>query len=82
MLRLLAESNCKVRGGPEAAQQLVELRAMYEPYVQALAAYLRFTLPSWLPPQRLRDNWQTSAWEKGAAGVTPPCAQMRKDDHF
>lgn len=82
MLRLLAESGCKVQEGPEAAQRLVELRAMYEPYVQALAGYLRFSLPGWLPPQRLRDNWQTSAWEKGPSGVTPPCAQAPKDDHF
>jgi len=81
--RLLAEAGCKVQEGPEAEQQLTELRGMYEPYVQALAGYLRFTLPGWLPPQRLRDNWQTSAWEKGLGGIaSPPCAQARKDDHF
>jgi len=80
--RLLAEAGCKLQEGSEAEQKLIELRAMYEPYVQALAGYLRFKLPGWLPPQRLRDNWQTSAWEKGAGGVAPPCAQARKDDHF
>ena len=82
MRQLLAEAGCKLREGPEAEQQLTELRGMYEPYVQALARYLRFPLPGWLPPQRLRDNWQTSAWEKAAGGVTPPCAQARRDDHF
>jgi hypothetical protein len=51
--------------------------------VQALARYLRFPLPGWLPPQRHRDNWQTSAWEKGQGGIAgSPCAQGRKDDHF
>ncbi|MDP9263406.1 MAG: potassium channel family protein [Acidobacteriota bacterium] len=80
--RLLAEAGCKVQEGPEAEQRLIELRAMYEPYVQALAGFLRFSLPGWLPPQRLRDNWQTSAWEKGSGGASPPCAQARKDDHF
>jgi hypothetical protein len=82
MRRLLAESGCKVREGAEADQKLAELRAMYEPYVQALAGFLRFTLPGWLPPQRLRDNWQTSAWERASGGASPPCAQARKDDHF
>ncbi|HEV2020996.1 MAG TPA: potassium channel family protein [Terriglobales bacterium] len=81
--RLLAEAGCKVQEGSEAEQKLTELRAMYEPYVQALAGFLRFTLPGWLPPQRLRDNWQTSAWERGSGGIaSPPCAQARKDDHF
>lgn len=80
--RLLDEAGCKLQEGPEAEQRLTELRAMYEPYVQALAGFLRFTLPGWLPPQRRRDNWQTSAWEKGPAGASPPCPQARKDDHF
>jgi len=81
--RLLAEAGCKLQEGPEAEQRLTELRAMYEPYVQALAGYLRFALPGWLPPPRLRDNWQTSAWERDPSGsASPPCSQARKDDHF
>ena len=81
--QLLAEAGCKLQEGPEAEQRLSELRGMYEPYVQALARYLRFPLPGWLPPQRLRDNWQTSAWEAASSrSVSPPCAQARKDDHF
>ena len=80
---LLAEAGCKLQEGPEAEQRLTELRALYEPYVQSLAGFLRFSLPGWLPPQRLRDNWQTSAWEKGPGGsASPPCTQARKDDHF
>ena len=83
MRQLLAEAGCKLQEGPEAEMRLVELRAMYEPYVQSLAGFLRFALPGWLPPERLRDNWQTSAWERGAGGgASPPCAQVRKDDHF
>lgn len=81
--RLLAEAGCKLQEGPEAEQRLTELRAMYEPYVQALGGFLRFTLPGWLPPQRLRDNWQTSAWEAASSrSPSPPCAEARKDDHF
>lgn len=81
--RLLTEAGCKLQEGAEAEQRLTELRGMYEPYVQALAGYLRFALPGWLPSQRLRDNWQTSAWEAASVrGVSPPCAEARKDDHF
>ena len=81
--RHLAEAGCKLQEGPEAEQRLTELRGMYEPYVQSLAGYLRFALPGWLPPQRLRDNWQTSAWEAASSrSPSPPCAEARKDDHF
>ncbi|MGH9668706.1 MAG: potassium channel family protein, partial [Terriglobales bacterium] len=79
----LAEVGSRLQEGPEGEQRLAELRAMYEPYVQALSGYLRFALPGWLPPQRRRDNWQTSAWESAASRLaSPPCAQARKDDHF
>jgi hypothetical protein len=51
--------------GDEAAayRQLVELRQLYEPYVQMLASYLGFAVPPWLGDGRRPDNWQTSAWE-------------------
>jgi hypothetical protein len=42
---------------------LLDLRAMYEPYVEVLSRYLMMPLPSWLPKPRATDNWQTSAWE-------------------
>jgi len=80
--QLLSQAGCKLKEGAEAEQRLTELRGMYEPYVLALGGFLRFALPGWLPPQRLRDNWQTSAWERASSGATPPCAQARKDDHF
>ncbi len=79
---LLAEAGYRLQEGAEAEQRLAELRGMYEPYVQALGGFLRFALPGWLPPERHRDNWQTSAWERVSSGASPPCAQARKDDHF
>ena len=51
--------------GEEAAayHQLVELRRLYEPYVQMLASYLGLLVPPWLGDGQRPDNWQTSAWE-------------------
>lgn len=40
-----------------------ERRAMYEPYVVALARDMFLTLPSWIPEPEAVDNWQISAWE-------------------
>ncbi len=51
--------------GPQATpceRRLSELRAMYEPYVFALAEFLLMPLPNWTLEQNTRDNWQTSAW--------------------
>jgi len=60
----LAASGVKLNGGPAAEQRLGELRRMYEPYANALAEYLRMTLPLWLSPDGGFDSWQTSAWDR------------------
>lgn len=47
----------------EAWKRLKDLRRMYEPFVEALAAYLLVTLPDmYLFTDRV-DDWQTSAWD-------------------
>lgn len=51
------------RDPEQAASRLSALRQTYEPYLAALSALLRIPLPSWLPPDGARDNWQTSGWE-------------------
>lgn len=44
-------------------KRLKDLRAMYEPFVEALAAYLLVPLPEmYLVTDRV-DDWQTSAWD-------------------
>ena len=65
----------------DAAQQLVEWRRMYEPYVAALARHLAVTPPPWVRSVDRPDNWQTSAWERPT--MLPPSARARADDtHF
>lgn len=73
-LDLADDSDCENR--------LIELRGMYEPFVQALA--IRFLMP--LPPflvdeDQSVDNWQTSAWMRRTRGIGQLRAAEPGDDH-
>lgn len=69
-------------GGALDEAKLAELRRMYEPYVRALASYLRLSVPAWLPPPVVVDNWQTSAWERRASGgVARSVFDVTEDEH-
>jgi hypothetical protein len=67
---------------PEADLKLLELRAMYEPYVYALANHLSQTLPPWIPIKKGKDNWQTTAWAQNAGVTQREPATTAHDDHF
>jgi hypothetical protein len=66
--------------------RLAELRGMYEPFVNGLAQYLSFKLPSFYAEQLTADNWQTSAWMprtpgiRNLPGANP--AELSRGDHF
>jgi hypothetical protein len=78
----LAEHGTVLLATPEADQKLADLRKMYEPYVNALASHLSQTLPAWIPGEKSKDNWQTTAWAQ-IAGVKPKDpAYVLHDDHF
>ena len=69
---MLADAGVTLQEGVAAEQHLRELRQMYEPYVQALSAYLLMPLPPWFRVTVMPDRWQTSAWEKLIMeGATP-----------
>ena len=77
----LGAAGLKLAETPEAQRHLAELRAIYEPYVFALAEDLRMKLPEWIPSAQRADNWQTSAW--GRIGSTEvPAGTSRQADHF
>ncbi|MEP7289714.1 MAG: potassium channel family protein [Chloroflexota bacterium] len=44
--------------------RLMELRRLYEPYVNALADYLLMPLPTWSEAPNVSDNWQITAWSQ------------------
>jgi hypothetical protein len=45
-------------------QKLLDLRQMYEPYVEALSEYFSVTLPPWFSVAAMPDMYQSSPWEK------------------
>jgi len=77
----LGKHGMKLATTPEADQKLEELRAMYEPYVYALANYLNQSLPPWIPRKKGKDNWQTTAWAQ-SAGIIHTESELLHDDHF
>jgi hypothetical protein len=78
---LLRGAGLPVRDGPAVARALAELRLLYEPFVNALAAYFQFVLPPFQPDKPPVDNWQTSPWTPRSPGLGGlPTASA--DDHF
>jgi Ion channel len=90
--RLPASELCKLRESLRAAglslreeramaKALTELRGLYEPFVNALAAQFLFTLPSFLPEKPPVDNWQTSPWMPRSPGLGGLSATSVEDEH-
>ncbi len=78
----LAEHGTVLSTTPEADRKLLELRRMYEPYVNALAKHLDQTLPGWIPDHKSKDNWQTTAWAQTAGVIDKEAISLVQDDHF
>jgi hypothetical protein len=50
------------------------MRALYEPYVAALAERTLLPLPPWAPAADATDDWPTTAWQPD------PCDAIRAVD--
>ncbi len=78
----LCGSGVKMRDGPAVATALAELRGLYEPFVNALAAYFLFAMPPFQPEKPPVDNWQTSPWTPRSPGLGGLPTAGTGDDHF
>ena len=78
----LAADGLELWEGSDPDARLLELRQMYEPYVHALADYLKLSVPPWMPAAQAKDNWQTSAWRQTSGSATPRPAGVAADHHF
>jgi hypothetical protein len=68
--------------GAAVDARLAELRAMYEPFVNALARHFLFALPAIMPDKPAVDNWQTSAWTRRTPGIGSLPVLPAGDEHF
>jgi hypothetical protein len=79
LYKVLTDAGFQVRDEYESCSKLTKLRAMYEPFVQALARYLYMEVPPWILAKEITDNWKTSAWGR-ISGLTPD-SQIADDHH-
>jgi hypothetical protein len=57
--------------------RLAELRAMYEPQAEGLGRYFLIALPSWLPDENRRANWEAAgdSHRRDREAVSEPFAE-------
>ncbi len=77
----LAATGLRLEDERKAPERLAHLRAMYEPYVNALSEHLVMRLPAWAPERRAIHNWETSAWGRGNATAPLAAPDPVEDDH-
>ena len=75
----LAQAGFRLGRDETSRNRLNELRAMYEPYLEALAHFLYMEIPPWILAREITDNWRTTAWGR-IAGFGGPAGQA-PDDH-
>jgi Ion channel len=80
--QVMRESSLKVRAGEVEDRKLNNLRAMYEPYVNALAKFLEIELPPWIHSQAVVDSWSTSAWGRISGTSREDEIGARFDQHL
>jgi hypothetical protein len=80
--QLLRDAGLELAGGEAAVKHLADLRATYEPFVNALAEFLLLALPPVLPERTTVDNWQTTAWARRAPGIGKLTLPPGTDEHF
>src|SRR5262249_36255072 len=76
------KAGLEMRDDPAVDKRLRELRAMYEPFANALSRYFLFRIPAFLAEKATVDNWQTSAWTRRTAGIGGLTLPEGTDDHF
>src|SRR5665213_496232 len=62
--KLFMECRASSKCGEAGDKKLLELREMYEPYLNALSMRLLMPLPSWGVGRHFMENWKRTAWDK------------------
>jgi len=76
----LAGTPVSLPDSKEFEERLAELRLLYEPYAQALAAHLLFDLPPWIHLKNRHDNWRGGPWDRLLNARAAPAHHT--EEHF
>ncbi len=79
---LLVECRASSKCGESGDKKLIELREMYEPYLNGLSLRLLMPLPSWGVGRHFVENWKRSAWEKISSGPADSGGSTSESSHF
>jgi Ion channel len=79
---LLVECRASSKCGESGDKKLIELREMYEPYLNGLSLRLLMPLPSWGVGHRFVENWKRSAWGKISSGPEKSGGSSGESSHF
>ena len=60
----ISASDAPLRSEWISRSELEKLKAMYEPYANALSAYFLMAIPHWIGSVRTSENWRATSWEK------------------
>lgn len=79
---LLIECGTPSKCTPSADLKLIELREMYEPYLNGMSARLLMPLPSWGVGGQFVENWKRSAWGRISSDAAGTRSAKGVSDHF
>ena len=79
---LLVECRASSKCGESGDKKLIELREMYESYLNGLSLRLLMPLPTWGIGHRFVENWKRSAWGKISSGPAESGSSSNEPSHF
>lgn len=82
LMETLRAVRIPMREEAAVAKALAELRALYEPFVNALAGHFQFELPAFQPAKPPVDNWQTSPWTARSPDLGALPAAAPAEEHY
>ena len=75
---LLCQAGTRVAQDPGSLARLNEMRALYEPYVEAMSRHMAMELPPFVAERPRRDNWQAVAQVRQATQTASAHAAATK----
>ncbi len=78
----LRQAGATISDNQNLQSAIAELRALYEPFILALAKHLQLAIPRIQPSKPPVDNWQTSPWKQQSPALGDLPTAITEADHF